>query len=679
MNRIEKIERLLNPRAIAVVGASQAPQKLGGQLIPALIEGGYRGKIYPVNPRYKEVAGLRCFPSVESIPDQIDHCVIVIGKDRVPQVLADCRAKNVAGASIYTAGYAEVSEAGQDAQQALNDLAQDMVFIGPNCMGFSNLVERVMAAPSAVFRRASTVGEVALLSQSGGLAYATIAYFAQREGLDFSHVVNTGNSAGISYGDLIEYMFEDRATKVILVVTEGERPAGEVIDAVRRLGLRKPIVLLKLGRGQTGTRMALSHTGSLAGDFHLVRDLAEQYGIVCASDVDDALGSCELLRYGITGENANGLASLCISGGNITLFADQADAHGLSFAALSEATEARLTSVLPDYISVHNPIDMTAFGYENPSLHADVLNVLLTDPAVRTVVPIITTADDYTEVCAILADVKETSKCDMVVLWSGGTYETRSREILRQAHIPIFHSATLLANCLSLLHRSRFQRPAAAAPLPNAGSKSAVHPWSEGRSLAWLRDNDVSVPSFEPCHRDALMNIANGIGFPIVVKADSTDTHISDRDGVILNIRNEAELMRELPRINAWESDQVLVMRYMPGNEIVAGTFVHSELGPVLMVGSGGKWVELVRDVRFVGLPATNDELERAFSTTLVGRALKGKFRGEGGYEEGVEFLSKLAAAAYRHLETIDQIELNPVTISKFGAVAVDAAIYVKD
>jgi acetate---CoA ligase (ADP-forming) len=334
-----------------------------------------------------------------------------------------------------------------------------MVFIGPNCMGFSNLIDRVMAAPSDVLRHASPPGDIALISQSGGLAYASTAYFAQQMGLSFSYIVNTGNSAGVSYGDLAAFLFDDAATRVILAIVEAEPAAQALIEAVRRHGLVKPVVLLKLGRGPTGVRMARSHTGAQAGDYRSIRAAAEGVGIACANDIDDALGLVELLRHGFAAHNASGLAALCISGGNVTLFADQADEHGLAFATLGAATETKLAKVLPDYISIHNPIDITALGYEDPALHARVLEVLLTDPAVRTVVPIITTINDYTTVCTLLAALKGDRRCDMIVLWTGGSYEPHSRAILREANIPVFHSAGLLANCLACLARIQSKEP----------------------------------------------------------------------------------------------------------------------------------------------------------------------------------------------------------------------------
>ena len=333
--------------------------------------------------------------------------------------------------------------------------------------------------------------------------------------------------------------------------------------------------------------------------------------------------------------------------------------------------------MLPDYISVHNPIDITALGYENPGLHADVLNVLLTDPAVRTVVPILTTLDDYTEVCEILAGVRKQTGCGMAVLWSGGSYETQSREVLREAGIPVFHSATLLAGCLDRLRRAAGRRPAGDAPAAGRPG-AAAQAMSEGAALQWLGQRGVAVPAMRACTRDGLASAARELGYPLVIKADSTETHISDQDSVILNIRNDEELAQALARVAQWPSDQVLALRYLPGHELVAGTFAHPQLGLVLMVGSGGQWVELLKDVRFVALPASAGELAAALGSTLVGRALQEGHRGASGFEPAVQLLAALADAALQAAPAVAQIELNPVTVGKHGAAAVDAAIYLQ-
>ena len=676
MSAPDAITRLLRPTSIAIVGASTAANKLAGQIIPTLKRSGYTGRIFPVNPRYEEVDGERCYPSLASIDAPVDHCIIVIAKERVLQVLAECRQKGVGSASIYSSGYAETGEEGSTAQDSLREAAGDMVFIGPNCMGFVNLVDHVLAAPATVFQRDTTAGDIALLSQSGGLAYATLAFFALQAGMHFSHVVNTGNSAGISYTDLIAYMNADAATRVIIAVAESETVAAQVVDAVRQFGLVKPIVMLKLGRGVTGVRMALSHTGSLAGDYRLVRDIAEQHGIICVDDIDEALGAADLLRSGFDASNADGLAALSISGGNVALFADHVDQAGLQFAELDPATEARLGTVLPSYISVHNPIDVTALGYEDTSLHARVMDVLAEDPNVRTVIPIITTAIDYTPVCFSLAAMRRNSNAPIVALWTGGAYETRSTEMLREVLIPIFRSAGTLTRTLAAMKRAGGKTEvvphATLAPPPLPPGSGAMR---ESEAMAYLQAGGVPVPHWQACRRADLAAACASVGYPVVIKADVDETHISDVGGVILGIADGDDLRRAQPRIDRLPGDDVLVLAFRPGEELVASTFHSPAFGPVMMVGSGGRLVELLKDVAFVALPAGRAAFDAALRRTIIGRALHEGFRGAAGYPSALDLLEKLAALALAAGQDLVQIELNPVTVGPLGAVAVDAAI----
>lgn len=675
MSNSASIEALIRPRSIAIVGASQSANRLAGQVIPILERGGFKGRIYPVNPRYETIGKHRCYKSVAELPEAVDHCIIAVGRERVVSVLKECRDKGVASAAIFSSGYAETGTEGADAQQSLRDAAENMVFIGPNCMGLVNLVDGILAAPAPVFERHGPPGELALLSQSGGLAYATIAFFAAEQGLDFSYVVNTGNSAGINFTDLIEFMNVDAATKVIFVVAESETVVGEVVEAVRRFGLVKPIVLLKLGRGSTGARMALSHTGSLAGDYRLARDCAEQHGVVCVEDVDEALGAANLLRHGFTACNAHGLAAISISGGNITLFADHADAEGLRFAELSRETEKNLGALLPEFISVHNPIDITALGYEKPELHTKVFDVLIEDPAVNTLIPIITTATDYTPVSSQLTELKARSNAPIITLWAGGSFETRSRVMLDEAAIPVFHSPGVLARTLSAIGRAavpmriKKQSDRSAPALP-AGAKDL----SESQSMAYLAAAGVPVPDWRVCAPADLEFVCAELGYPVVIKTDSVETHISDRGAVILGITGPEALAQAGDRIAAL-GQSLLVSKYLPGEELIASTFTDPVFGKMLMTGSGGRMAELLKDVAFAMLPADRETLRRMLARTMIGGAIEKGFRGASGFDTAVDFLESLAELAVASDGAVAQIELNPITVGPHGAAAVDAAV----
>jgi acyl-CoA synthetase (NDP forming) len=672
----EAVARLLRPRSIAVVGASQAMNKLAGQLIPTLLAGGFRGAIYPINPRYQEVAGQRCYASLDEVPGAIDHCIIVVGRERIADVMEACRRLGVGSASIFSSGFAEAGEDGAEAQRRLVEMAGGMSFIGPNCMGFANLVDGVLATTSSLLRSDPTPGDIAVLSQSGGIAFASLGFTARAMDLRFSHMINTGNSAGVSYTDLVEFLFVEPRAKVVIVAAESEAVVGQVLEAVRRHGLVKPIILLKLGRGDTGVRMALSHTGSLAGDYRLVQGCCEQAGIVCADDIDEALGAAELLRHGFTPEHADGLAAICISGGNIALFADHADRAGLSFAPLTAETEAALHGTLPSYISVHNPIDITALGLEEPKLHAATLRLAAQDPTVRTLIPILTSAVDYTPVCTMLAEIRAEGGAPMIALWTGGSMETRSPEILHAAGIPIFRSSGLLARCLAQLRRARpAPRPAPLGEMPRAAVGAPPTDATEAESLAWLEQAGIPVPPFEACDKAGLAEAAGRVGYPLVVKLDTAETHISDTGGVFLDIRTPAELAALMPRIAALPGDRLVIARFLPGQELIVSAFLHPVFGRVLLLGSGGRMVEAQPDVRFLAIPAARESVAAALAETLAGRILKAGQRGATGFDAAVDLIHRVGLLALAAGEALRQIELNPVTVGAHGAVAVDASI----
>ena len=677
---IDRISKLLRPKSIALAGASPESNKMVARLMATLRACGYRGAIYPINPRYKEINGLKCYPSVTAIEADVDHCIVAVPQSSVLEIVEECRKKGIAGATILSSGYAEAGSSGAQEQEKLVRAAGEMAFIGPNCMGFANLVDNIIAAPAAVIQHEEKAGNVAVLSQSGGLGFATFAYFAQQSGIGFSYVVNTGNSIGVSYSDLIRFLFLDESTKVIFVIAEADQTVAQILNAVRQEGLVKPIVLFKVGRGATGMRMAMSHTGSLAGDYRLVRDCAEQAGIICADDMDEAVGVTNLMSCGFGAENADGLASLCISGGNVTMFADAVDAQGLRFAHLSDETSRKLQEVLPDFISVHNPVDLTSFGTVDQSSHGRVMEVLSGDPEVRTLVPILTTYEDYTRVCQILTEFKRSNSTAVAVLWAGGSYESGSRKMLLNEGIPIFSSATVLARSLDRIRRAiPAEKESVSGSEPNGLAFEGRHGMlMESESLAFLNAAGVPVPRFTTSDKSGVVRAAGEVGFPIVIKSDASETHLSDKGGVIVGIRDADDLKKAASRIARLPGNELLICQYLPGHELVASTFSHPIFGPVLMVGSGGQLVEIISDVRFVTLPVGKEHLGRVLASTLIGRALKDGFRGAQGFDAAVSFLQRLSQVALKSAQWVTQIELNPITVGAHGAVAVDAAVVLK-
>jgi len=669
--------RLLSPHSIAIVGASVDESKMAGQIIPMLKNTGFGGSIFPVNPRYDTLSGLTCYPSLKEIPAPIDHAVLVVAKSRLESILTDCAAVGVGSASIYSSGFAETGPDGQDAQKALLELAGEMPFLGPNCMGYANLLDGVFATTAPALLRHPEPGDVALLSQSGGLGFASICYVAAERGLRFTHVVNTGNTAGIDMGHLVEYVAARPEVKVILLVVESEAVAGDVLRSVRAGQVDKPVVLLKLGRGATGAAMAASHTGSLAGDYQVLRDVMEQSGVTCVDDIDEAVDAVTLLRVGFTASHASGMAALSISGGNVTLLADAMDRANVTFADLDGCTLNALREALPDYISIHNPIDITALGYERPKLHGDVIQILGTDSAVRVITPILTTMEDYRPVANTLVNALSQSEgWKLAVVWNGGSYDGETREIFASAGIPVFPTASSLATALS--HLARVQSPEA-MPGTNNGRLSAEGSrtvrLSESASLNVLDALGIPTAGWRTCDPTQVGSEAEAIGFPVVLKVDSSDTHISDHGAVVLNLSSAGEVIEAAHSLPAdLVAEELLVMQQLSGTEFIASVFRHPVYGPLLMFGPGGQLVELVRDVRFLPLPVSRGRLESVLTNTVLGAALLERTRGMSGFSDLVDFLECLARGPFEDSRLVSA-EINPVIVGGHGAAAVDASV----
>jgi acyl-CoA synthetase (NDP forming) len=671
------MDALIAPGSIAVVGASENRSKLAGRLVSSLRDGGFRGDIFPVNPKYAEVDDLTCYPTLDDIPSHIDHCIVIVPQQNVQPVLESCVKMSVRAASIFSAGYGETDDGG-GAQESLVALSEHVTFFGPNCMGFANFVESIVATSTPVFSRQRRRGDVALVSQSGGLAFGGLAYGATEQGMEFSYVLNIGNGVGVSISDLYAYICADDGTRVALFVLESEALLADLVRAVDQSSNPKPTVLLKLGRGETGFEMARSHTGALAGDYEVARQLASQVGIVCASDLDEALGIVSLARAGFDPSASQGLAMVSISGGNLTLAADIVDGSSLSFAEFDDSTVDELRDLLPSFVTVHNPLDLTG---ENRERHSAAYTAIVADPNVTALVPILTVSEDGRHACSAIADVASKSSRPVAVIWNGGSYDNESRAILRDADIPVFSSASSLVRSFDLLCGAGGR--GFVAPVASTGTSAANVPkvgqsLSESEAFAFLSQNKIPVPKFARSKTGDLSTVlasAQEIGFPVVVKADVQDTGLSDRGGVIVDIRDAAELGRALRQVESLGTSELLLMEFLGGSELFASTVYRPPFGLMLTIGTGGRLVELLQDVRFLRLPASRESIERELRNTVVGYGLWSGFRGMSGFDAASDLLERVANVAVSEAAKVAQIELNPVMVGAHGAAAVDAAI----
>lgn len=377
------LDRLFDPRAIAVIGASHDASSISGQPLQHLKARGYRGRLYPVNPKRAEILGERCYATVGDLPETPDLALILVAARRVPDAVRACGEKGIPFAIIVSSGFSEANDEGRQAQEQIVAAAQryGIGLIGPNCQGMINVSEGVAAGFGAPFTVEYRDGPVSVVSQSGGFGCA-ILMMADEEGLGFRHFITTGNECGISTLELIEHFIDDPRTRVIAAYMEGLKDSQRLPEIARRaLVARKPLLVWKAGNSEAGARAVASHTANLSGSATLYRAVFRQFGIV---EVTDAAELADYAKAFLPGRlpRGNRVAVVTTSGGAGIVMADQYSLAGMQIPQLTQESLARLRPLLPSFAALDNPIDTTAGIIDQPELLREALAVIATDPNV---------------------------------------------------------------------------------------------------------------------------------------------------------------------------------------------------------------------------------------------------------------------------------------------------------
>jgi acetyl coenzyme A synthetase (ADP forming)-like protein len=458
MDEKERLERMLAPRSIVVIGASREPVKIGHATLLNVLVSGYPGKVYPVNPNAHEIMGLKCYPSVLAIEDEIDLAVITIPARFVPKVVRECAVKGVAGVIIISAGFGEIGGEGKVLEDQLREIVKEtgIRIIGPNTMGYKNPVDDLDA--SFVFGMPEA-GRIALASQSGALCIGMI-HHANRERIGLSKVISVGNKIDVDDAELIEYLNEDPHTKVIAMYIEGIKDGKKFMDAVRKC--KKPIVAIKSGRTKAGAAAAATHTGSLSGSDKIYDSVFKQLGIHRARDTPELFDFATVLarqpplkgkRIGIV---TNG-------GGAGILLSDALEMEGLEVAEITEKTKERLRKVLPPISTPRNPVDV--IGDAGFYLYESASKILLEDENVDGIIVVCVHAGyarpkEY--VGALKKLVREHKNCGKPILgcWIGGEEMASVVLDLKKEKIPVYPSTTRAAKAMRVLldERERLEK-----------------------------------------------------------------------------------------------------------------------------------------------------------------------------------------------------------------------------
>ncbi|MGH6690120.1 MAG: acetate--CoA ligase family protein, partial [Gammaproteobacteria bacterium] len=615
---------LMKPRSVAVVGASPRMNR-ATRVITNLQRFGFGGRIFPINPRHAEIEGLPCYPDLASTPEPPDTVVVAIPAEQVAEVLRAAVATGVRGAVVLSSGFAEGGPEGQRRQAELERLATDhgLLICGPNCYGVFNI--RLGAATfSADMAEPLRPGAVGVVSQSGGFSHAIGEYLMRERCVGLSYIVSCGNQAGLAVEDYVAYLVEDDDTAVVGAFVEGfKKPETFRLVAARARALRKPIVVLKVGRSENARQAMLAHTGSLAGTHEIIEAMLRQSGVVQVSSLNEMIDTLALLsaarRHTPTAWRVGVLSGL---GGECGRAADAADRAGVELPPLSPASVEAMKAFMPDFANPRNPLDGTGAMYENGSLFPRLFDVMLREEAVdvlavnlRVNVPRPGGGAPSRQFSRAMIEALSKSPRRLVLAFSsfaGGDLDQDVIRPLAEAGVPFLESTetTMLALRHAREHRRFLDRPDVAHPRPAAPRAGAGYRGTLGHAEAMGLLRDFGLPVAETIavkDADAAVAAADRVGYPVALKIDSPEiAHKTDVGGVRVGCGDAAavraafeEMLAEVRRrAPAARLDGALVQRMIGGGrEMILGVKTDPLFGPAVVCGFGGIFVEQLRDV----------------------------------------------------------------------------------
>jgi acetate---CoA ligase (ADP-forming) len=696
----ESLRFVLQPRSVAVVGASREPGSIGAVLVENLTRCGFRGPIYPVNPAARDIAGLVAYPSVGAIGKQVDLAVVAVPATRVEEVVGDCARAGVRAVVVISAGFAEASGSGRDVESRLVALVRGsgMRMVGPNCMGVLNTDPAV--ALNATFAPTwPPAGNIGMFSQSGALGLAILDY-VRTLNVGMSSFVSAGNKADVSGNDLLSYWAEDPRTRVILLYLESFGNPRKFARVAPAVGRDKPIVAVKSGRSAAGTRAASSHSAALASLDVAVDALFEQAGVIRTATIEELFDVAALLSTQPVPAGP-GVGIVTNGGGPGILLADACAAHGLGVPSLAEATTAALRTFLPPAAGLGNPVDMIASA--TPEQFARTIEIVAADPAVDALVaiyvpPMVTEPEQVAAAIARAAGTVAPEKPVLAVFMS-----TRGAPALLgsgpRGPLPSYSFPENAALALAAAERygrwrrrrqgtaltlGRFERSAVRAVVDRVLAKATGPVWVEPHDL-WtiLRAGGIAFAANELTTPAEAVATAERLGYPLVAKAVAPGlVHKSDVGGVILDLDSAAAVAAAVRTLAArldgvkLSLERVLLQRQVPaGIEALVGVTSDPTFGPLLVCGLGGVLVELLRDVVYHLTPVTDVDAADMIGKLRAARLLDG-YRGQPpGDRDALAQVIQRVSALVEAIPEIRELDLNPVKVLPpgGGAIVVDA------
>jgi acetyltransferase len=699
------LDSFFAPASIALIGASRDLEKIPGRLLSMLRKNEFPGKIYPINPNYGDIDGLKCYPSIADVGQPIDLAIVIIPARAVLGALEQCAAVGVKNAVIISSGFAEEGGDSAAMQDAIVTLAKKsgMRISGPNAEGFYSQVQRVAAtfsptvdvkpgAPPLV----ATKRRIGIVAQSGGIGFA-IYHRAKALGVALSYVISAGNESDLGAGEFLDYMVQDASTDVILLFIEGIRDVDKFLVAARRAAeTGKPVIVTKVGRSGAGERAAASHTASMAGWSAAYDAVFAKYGFIVSNDLDEAVTIAAILTTNPL-PKGDRIAVLTVSGGAGIWGADTVSMQGLQVPELSKPIQAEIGALLPSYGATGNPIDVTAQGVHSGGLQKSIALLDVSDE-VDSVLVVLSLSSE-TRMPFKQAELKPIVEAQRkpVVFYSYTLPSDFARKELAASGAVVLSGLTHVGVAMrQMVARAKFRlAPPAepgASPLRDIAAHLKSATLSEFDSKSLLREAGIALPDeVLVTEKSALDAAIARVGFPLVMKIQSRDIpHKSEVGGVRVNIATKGEVFL------AYEALRESARRHRPdaaiqgvlvgpmakkGVEIIVGTLLDATFGPMIMVGLGGITTELFRDVVYRPAPVSAVEASAMLAELKAAPLLNG-FRGAAkAYIPALsQLISQISVLAAHARDQISEIEINPVLVHPVGqgVTIVDALVVPK-
>ncbi len=696
------LDAIFRPRNVAVVGATEKAGSVGRTVLWNLIQNPFGGTVFPVNPNRPSVLGIKAYASLADVPAPIDLAVLVTPAPTVPGLIRECVEAKVPGAIVISAGFKEAGEAGARYERQIVEEARRgaLRVIGPNCLGVMSPLSGLNATFASAMARP---GQVAFLSQSGALCTAVLDWSLE-ENVGFSHFVSIGSMADVGWGDLIDYLGDDPHTRSIVIYMESVGDARRFLSSAREVALTKPIIVIKAGRTEAAAKAAASHTGALTGSDDVLDAAFRRCGVLRVNTIAELFYMAEVLAKQPRPKGPR-LTILTNAGGPGVLACDALIASGGELTPLSPETLAAFDALLPPHWSRNNPVDV--LGDADPERYAKALEIAAKDPASDGMLVILTpqAMTDPTRTAEALRPHAALEGKPVLASWMGGAEVAAGIAILNRANVPTFPYPDTAARVFTYMWkytynlRALYETPSLAVS-PEAGTarervRAAVEAArASGRTLLTEDESkDVlaayGIPTVETraaATEDEAVAVAEAIGYPVAVKLRSqTITHKTDVGGVCLNledadaVRGAFQAIRAAVAARAGEGHfggvTVQPMVRTDGYELIVGSSVDPQFGPVLLFGSGGRLVEVYRD-RALGLPPLTTTLaRRLMEQTRIYTALKG-VRGRRAVDlDGLERLLVRFSQLVVEQPWIKEVDINPLLASADGLFALDARV----